>query len=79
MLRIGLNAGSEFGCNVVGENIASTLQVKYPKVFDGVGKLKDYKLKLHVDPGVMPIAQKPRRFPFALREKVTAKAEDLIA
>ena len=26
-----------------------------------------------------PIAQKPRRVPFALREKVTAKVEDLIA
>ena len=28
---------------------------------------------------VTPIAQKPRRIPFALREIVTAKVEDLIA
>ena len=39
----------------------------------------DYKLKLHVDSEVIPIAQKPRRVPFALREKVTAEVEDLIA
>ncbi|KAL9962466.1 hypothetical protein ACROYT_G031571 [Oculina patagonica] len=51
----------------------------YPKVFVGVGKRKDYQLKLNVDPDVTPIAQKPWRVPFALREKVTAKVEDLIA
>ena len=52
---------------------------QYPKVFSGIGKLKEYRLKLHVDPEVTPVAQKPRRVPFALRGKVTAKVEDLIA
>ena len=80
LLRIGSGVSSEFvECNVVGENLAPVLQAKYPTVFVGVGKLKDYKLKLHVDSEVTPIAQKPRRVPFALREKVTAKVEDLIA
>ena len=65
-------------CNVLGENLAPVLQAKYPIVFVGVGKLKDYKLKLNVSE-VTPVAQKPRRVPFALREKVTAKVEDLIA
>ena len=32
-----------------------------------------------MDPEVTPVAQKPRRVPLALREKVTAKVEDLIA
>ena len=66
-------------CNVFGENLAPILQAKYRTVFVGVGKLKGYKLKLHVDPDVTPVAQKPRRVPFALREKVTSKVEDLIA
>ena len=38
-------------------------------------------MKLHVDSEVTPIAQKPRRVPLALREKVTAKdliAEDIV-
>ena len=77
LLRIGLGASSE--CNVVSKDLGSALQTKYPKVFSGIGKLKEYRLKLHVDPEVTPVAQKPRRVPFALREKVTAKVEDLIA
>ena len=43
-----------------------------PRVFDAVAKLKDYKLKLYVDPEVTQTAQKPKRVPFALRENVTA-------
>ena len=77
LLLIGLGASSE--CNVVSKDLASALQTKYPKVFSGIGKLKEYRLKLHGDPEVTPVAQKPRRVPFALREKVTAKVEDLIA
>ena len=60
-------------------SVAPILQAKYPTVFVGVGKLKGYKLKLHVDPEVTTVAQKPRRVPFALREKVTSKVEDLNA
>ena len=60
-------------------SVAPILQAKYPAVFVGVGKLKGYKLKLHVDPDVTPVAQKARRVPFALREKVTSKVEDLNA
>ena len=79
LLRIGLGADVEGACNVDGEDLATILQAKHPKVFDGVGRLKDYKFKLHVDPEVTLIAQKPRRVPFALQEKVTAKVEELIA
>ena len=60
-------------------SIAPILQAKYPTVFVGVGKLKGYKRILRVDREVTPVTQKPRRVPFALREKVTSKVEDLIA
>ena len=80
LLGNGLGASSELAeRNVVSKDLASALQTKYPKVFSGIGKLKEYRLKLHVDPEVTPVAQKPRCVPFALREKVTAKVEDLIA
>ncbi|PFX13169.1 Retrovirus-related Pol polyprotein from transposon 17.6 [Stylophora pistillata] len=80
LLRTSSSVSSKFlECNVVGENLAPVLQAKYPTVFVGVGGLKDYKLKVHVDSKVTPAAQKPRRVPFARREKVTAKVEDLIA
>ena len=61
--------------------MATVLQAKHPRVFFyGGGKLKDKNWSyIHVDPEVTPIDQKPRRVPFALREKVTAKVKDLIA
>ena len=58
--------------------LASELKMKYPKVFQGVGKLKDFKLNLHVDLNVPPVAQKLRRVLFALHEKVSAKIDELL-
>ena len=52
--------------------------MKYPKVFQGVAKLKDFKLHLHVDPNVPPVAQKLRRVLFALCENVSAKIDKLL-
>ena len=66
------------GCNTVHDDLASVLKMKYPEAFQGVGKLKDFKLHLHVDPNVPPVAQKLRRVPFALREKVSAKIGELL-
>ena len=47
-------------------------------MFTGVDKLKEFELKLHVDPNVPPMAQKLRRVPFALRAKVKAKIDELL-
>ena len=43
----------------------AALKTKYPKVFTGLGKLKNFQLKLHVDVSVTPIAQAMRRIPFS--------------
>ncbi|KAI0223182.1 hypothetical protein LSAT2_025590, partial [Lamellibrachia satsuma] len=51
---------------------------KFADVFAGVGKLKNYQLKLHVDKTVQPIAQPVRRLPFGLREKVEKKLDELL-
>jgi hypothetical protein len=45
------------------------LRKKYPQVFTGLGKLKNYKLKLHIDQNIKPVAQH-RRIPFNRRAKV---------
>ena len=60
--------------------------IKYADRFEGLGKLKDYKVKLHVDPSVPPVAQPSRRIPFHLpkskeleileREGIIEKVED---
>ena len=52
--------------------------MKYPKVFQGVEKLKDFNLHLHVDRNVPPVAQKLRRVLFALREKVSVKIDKFL-
>ena len=59
-------------------DFANQLKAQYPKVFTGVGKLKDFELKLHIDSNVPPVAQKLRRVPFALRAKVKAKIDELL-
>ena len=35
-------------------------------------------MKLHVDPSVTPVVQKMRRVPFSLKDKVTAKVNELL-
>ena len=40
-------------------------------LFNGkIGKIKGYQTKLHIDKDIAPVAQRERRIPFALREKV---------
>ncbi|XP_060067120.1 uncharacterized protein LOC132547378 [Ylistrum balloti] len=48
-----------------------------PNVFRELKKLKDFKLKLHVDETVTPVAQRMYGVPYSLREKVTKKIEEL--
>ena len=78
VLKVGPSVNLECSNVASTPDIQSRLQDKYLKVFTGIGKLIDYKLKLHVDESKIPVVQKPRRVPFALREKVTAKIEELV-
>ena len=68
-----LKSGSE-----VNMLTKSDIKQKYPECFDGIGKLKDFQLKIHIDPNVKPIAQNPRRIPFSLRKKVENKLHELL-
>ena len=60
-------------------NVVSTPDIvdKYKACFEGVGKLTDYQVKVHVNKEVNPVAQHPRRVPFSLREKVERKLHEL--
>ena len=49
------------------------------KCFQGLGKLRDFQLRLHVDETVKPVAQPPRRVPFGLRAKVEEQLDQLLA
>jgi len=58
--------------------VENDLVARYKPLFTGVGVLKDFKLKLHIDDSVKPVAQSPRRIPFQLRQKVNAKLQELL-
>ncbi|XP_078495184.1 uncharacterized protein LOC144749994 [Ciona intestinalis] len=49
----------------------------YSDRFKGIGKLKGYKAKLHIDKTIQPVAQPHRRIPFHIRERVTKELEYL--
>ena len=46
------------------------LMQQYPRLFQGIGKLKDIEIKLHIDKQVKPVAQPARWIPFHLRHQV---------
>ena len=45
--------------------------------FKGIGKLKGYQVKLHIDKNVKPVAQPHRRIPFHIRKKVEEELRNL--
>ena len=53
------------------------LEQKYPSLFRGIGKLKNFEVKLHTDKNVQPVAQAARRIPFHLRKRVATTLRDL--
>ena len=46
------------------------LLAKYDDLFHGLGKLKNYQIKLHIDEEVPPVAQPHRRVPFHVRKQL---------
>ncbi len=47
------------------------IEQKYPDIYNGISKLKEFEVKLHIDKQVPPVAQAARRIPFHLRKKVS--------
>ena len=49
----------------------------YPNLLEGIGKLKNAEVTLHIDESVPPVAQATRRNPFHMRKAVAKKLMDL--
>ena len=64
--------------NTVSGGLDGDIRGRYSALFNGVGLLKGYELKLHIDDSVKPVAQHVRRIPFGLREKVEKKLDELL-
>ena len=50
---------------------------QYPHICEGIGKLEDFEVKLHIDTSVPPVAQPARRVPFHMRKQVATELEKL--
>ena len=75
LLRIGpIHTVNSVGVEAMGQDIKD----KYKELFSGVGLLKSYELKLNIDDSIKPVAQPVRRIPFAVREKVERKLDELL-
>jgi hypothetical protein len=68
----------ELGLIKYVHNVEAGIESRYPKLFEGLGKLSNYKVKIHVDENVPPVVQGSRRVPFALRDKVEKKLDELV-
>ena len=64
--------------NVVSQQVwtKEKLAENYPTVFQGVGKLKDVTVHIHVDEQVKPVVQPYRRVPYHLQQKVVNKIKE---
>ena len=74
-----LRVGPAYLCAVNQIKLHSVQAIvdKHAEIFNGVGKLKDYQLKIHVDTNVTPVAQPQRRVPFHVHKDVKKKLEEL--
>ena len=77
VLRVGPEETAKGTVNTVTEEGSeSDIREEFADIFTRVGLLKDYKLKLHIDEDVIPVAQPVRRLPFGLRDKVDDKLDE---
>ncbi len=55
------------------------LKLEFPSLFSGIGKMKNYAVKLHIDESIQPVTQKHRRVDFHLRKAISEEIEKLLA
>ena len=61
-------------CNAGNESVLD----KFPEYFKGLGKLKGYQAKIHINPDATPVAQSVRKIPLSIRKKVEEKLQELV-
>ena len=52
---------------------------RYPQNFKGIGKLRGYSVKSHVDPQVKPVAEPLKRIPYHLKDRVEEAVSEMLA
>jgi hypothetical protein len=72
ILHIGTSGNSE-----AGYRHKDPIKRKYPECFDGLGKLKDFQLKIAIDENVKPVVQPLLWILYHLRDNVEEKLQKL--
>ena len=52
---------------------------QYPELFNAIGKLKDYKVKLLTDEKIKPVSEPPRRMQYHLVDRVGKALDEMLA
>ncbi len=78
--KLGLMHMAQSMAMSVQKDTSSILNVKakFPRLFSGIGKLKDFSVKLHIDRSVKPVANTHRRIPLHLRVPVEKELKYLV-
>ena len=75
---LGRQTSEELGVLQISVNhVNHTILDQFPGIAEGIGELKDFEVKIHVDPTVTPVARKHSRVPFHLRRKVKEELDKL--
>jgi hypothetical protein len=78
ILKITVAADMEHVNSVTNNNLKTSVVERFPKVFTGVGKLKNFQLRIPIDETVELVIQPIRRIPYNLREKLDRKLNELV-
>ena len=70
---------TQFSTLVTSDDNLNKSIAKHSSVFQGLGKLNDFAVKLNIDENIVPVAESQRRIPFHIREKVKIAIEKLLA
>ena len=73
VLKLGAHVNS-----LDGAKREASIFEKFPGCCEGIGKLKDFQLKVPIDPEIPPVAQPIRRVPYHLRDKLSTKLDELV-
>lgn len=57
---------------------SSEMRYQDEKIFNGIGKLENFKLKLPINRSRPPVAQPLRRVPFKLRDQIKKQIQKLL-
>ena len=80
---LGRKSATELGLlhigsvNCMHKSTTDEILGSYQDRFTGLGKLKDFKLELHVDESIKPVAQTARKIPFKMKKQLEHKLKEL--